>query len=171
MERVVLSRLDEFIPHYLVKVICSFAEAGQGSGELFDQIIARVLPAIIQTSSTELQDFYGSGVPKSHQYSMKYSDMIRFFEVYPDVTYIYESTMTEELYGAFLTKLSTVIEDKKMPIEDVCRAFNILVRMSPYSGFDDQRTFQKLLARLRHSLHAVPKDYFMNTLVQLMELQ
>ena len=47
MERVVLSRLDEFIPHYLVKVICSFAEAGQGSGELFDQIIARVLPAII----------------------------------------------------------------------------------------------------------------------------
>ena len=28
MERVVLSRLDEFIPHYLVKVICSFAKAG-----------------------------------------------------------------------------------------------------------------------------------------------
>jgi len=28
MERVVLSRLDEFIPHYLVKVFCSFAKAG-----------------------------------------------------------------------------------------------------------------------------------------------
>ena len=84
-----------------------------------------------------MHDFYGGGTPKAHQYNMKYSDMIRFFEVYPDVTYIYESTMTEELYGAFLKKLSTVIEDKNMPIEDVCRAFNILVRMSPYSGFND----------------------------------
>ena len=36
MERVVLSRLDEFIPHYLVKVLCSFAQAGQGSSELYD---------------------------------------------------------------------------------------------------------------------------------------
>lgn len=36
MERVVLSKLDEFIPHYSIKVLCSFASVGQGSGELFD---------------------------------------------------------------------------------------------------------------------------------------
>ena len=84
---------------------------------------------------------------------MKYSDMIRFFEVYPDVTYIYDSTMTAELHDAFLAKLKTVIEDKRMPIEDLCRAFNVLVRMSAYSGFNQQKTFKTILARLRHSLH------------------
>ena len=84
---------------------------------------------------------------------MKYSDMIRFFEVYPNVTYIYDSTMTAELHDAFLAKLKTVIEDKRMPVEDVCRAFNILVRLSPYSGFDQQETYKMLLTRLRHSLH------------------
>ena len=62
--------------------------------------------------------------------------MIRFFEVYPNVTYIYDSTMTTELHDAFLAKLKTVIEDKRIPVEDVCRAFNILVRLSPYSGFN-----------------------------------
>lgn len=43
MERVVLSRIDEFIPHYLVKLLCSFTKAGQGSGELYDQLIERIL--------------------------------------------------------------------------------------------------------------------------------
>ena len=66
---------------------------------------------------------------------MKYSDMIRFFEVYPEVTYIYDSTMTPELHDAFLSKLLSVLDDKRMPVEDVCRAFNILVRLSPYGGF------------------------------------
>ena len=64
--------------------------------------------------------------------------MIRFFEVYPNVTYIYESTMTPEGHAAFLTKLKTVVGDKKLPTEDLCRAFNILVRISAYSGFDER---------------------------------
>ena len=102
---------------------------------------------------------------------MKYSDMIRFFEVYPDVTYIYDSTMTAELHDAFLAKLKTVILDKKLPVEDLCRAFNILVRMSPYSGFDEQETFQKIISRLRHSLHAVPQEYYTATLANLIEFQ
>ena len=59
MERVVLSKIDEFIPHYLVKVLCAFAKAGQGSGELFDQIIAKVLPVIEQANTSEVADIYG----------------------------------------------------------------------------------------------------------------
>ena len=46
LERVILSRINEFIPHYLIKVLCAFTQAGHGSGEFFDQIITRVLPAI-----------------------------------------------------------------------------------------------------------------------------
>ena len=32
LEKVVLVKKDEFIPHYLVKVLTSFNQAGQGSG-------------------------------------------------------------------------------------------------------------------------------------------
>ena len=58
MERVVLSRIGEFIPHYLVKVLCAFTEAGHGSGEFFDQVIDKVLPAVLQANSTELYNVY-----------------------------------------------------------------------------------------------------------------
>lgn len=107
MERVVLSRINEFIPHYLVKVICSFAQAGHGSGELFDRIIEKLLPAVLSGNSAEVVDMYGDMLSQQRnvQHGMKYSDMIRFFEVYPDVTYIFDSTMTDELYSAFLAKL------------------------------------------------------------------
>ena len=73
--------------------------------------------------------------------NIKYADVIRFFEVYPDVTYIFDSTMTSEVHKAFLKRLKSVIGDKKMPIEDLCRAFNVLVRLSAYSGFEEQQTF------------------------------
>jgi len=36
MERVTLAKLDEFIPHYTVKVLYSFYKMGYGSGELYD---------------------------------------------------------------------------------------------------------------------------------------
>lgn len=58
IERVVLSRIEEFIPHYLIKVLCSFTKAGQGSGELFDQIISKVLPAVRQVNSNEVYDMF-----------------------------------------------------------------------------------------------------------------
>lgn len=172
MERVVLSRINEFIPHYLVKVLCAFTEAGYGSGEFYDQVIARVLPAVMQANSTELYDRFDhsrQAAPLTH--AMKYSDMVRFFEVYPQVTYIFDATMTSEVYSAFMAKLSQVIEEKRLPMEDLCRVLNILVRLSAYGSFDEQRTYNKILLRLRHSLHAIPREHFANTLASLIELQ
>jgi hypothetical protein len=58
--------------------------------------------------------------------------MIRFFEIFPDVSYIYESTMNEELYMGFVKKIEKVMKDKKFPTEDICRVFNVLVRIAPY---------------------------------------
>lgn len=177
MERVVLSRIDEFIPHYLVKVLCSFAKAGFGSSELYDEIIAKVLPAILITKDQAADDSLiydytlASQLQNQSQHGMKYSDMIRFFEVYPNVSYIFDSTMTAELHDAFLAKLKTVIADKRMPVEDVCRVFNILVKLSPYSGFNQQETYNKILGRLRHSLHSVPQALFASTLANLLEMQ
>ena len=95
--------------------------------------------------------------------------MIRFFEIYPDVTYIFDSTMTAEVHEAFLSRMQAVIGDKKMPIEDLCRAFNILVRISAYSSFSEQKTFLHILSRLRHSLHDIPKAYLTATLCNLIE--
>ena len=63
--------------------------------------------------------------------------MVKFFEVFPRVTYIYEHTMTKELYSAFLARLKDVVSDRKMPTEDLCRVFNILVKIAPYSDFND----------------------------------
>ena len=30
--------------------------------------------------------------------ALKYSDMLRFFEIYPEVSYIYDNTMSSEVY-------------------------------------------------------------------------
>ena len=121
-------QVDEFIPHYLIKMLCAFTKAGQGSGEIYDQLIQRIVAAcLVQPSESD----------QPPQRTVKYSDMVKFLEVFPKVTYIYEHTMTKELYSAFLARVKEVINDKKMPTEDLCRVFNILVRIAPYSNFDD----------------------------------
>jgi hypothetical protein len=40
LEKVVLSKLDEFIPHYIVKVLSSYYNIGFGSGDLYDKLIS-----------------------------------------------------------------------------------------------------------------------------------
>ena len=35
-ERVILAKIDEFIPHYLVKILGSYYKMGHGSNELYD---------------------------------------------------------------------------------------------------------------------------------------
>lgn len=114
MERVTLAKLDEFIPHYVVKVLQAYYSTGFGSGELYDQLINHVM----ETMRTPGQ--------------LKYSDMLRFFEIYPEVTYIYENTMNFEVYSSFIETVRPLIKDKKFPTEDVCRVFNILIRISSY---------------------------------------
>jgi hypothetical protein len=117
MEKVVISKLDDFIPHYMVKVLNSYYKMGYGSGELYDKLINGIIKAMSESEGGE---------------GLKYSDMLRFFEIFPEVSYIFENIMSEELYKVFVQKISTVMKDKKFPTEDVSRVFNILVRISPY---------------------------------------
>jgi hypothetical protein len=115
MEKVVISKFEDFIPHYMVKTLHSYYKVGYGSGELYDKLINGIISAI-----------------KSENEGLKYSDMLRFFEIFPEVTYIFDSAMSEELYNNMVEKVSQVIKDKKFPTEDVCRVFNIMVRLSPF---------------------------------------
>ena len=147
--------MDEFIPHYLVKILVAYTHAGHGSGELFDSLISSVIKAM------------GS----EDESSVKYTDMIRFFEVFPNVSYIYDHTMNTALYKVFMAKIGQVITNNRFPTDDLCRIFNILVRISPYSQFNDQATFNELIGRMRHSLFNVPKEHFATTIANMIELQ
>ena len=149
LEKVVLSKLDDFIPHYLVKVLSAYYHLGFGSGELYDKLI--------------------SGLIKQLE-ALKYSDTLRFFEIFPEVSYIYDSTMSEDLYAQFTEKVAAVMKDKKFPTDDVCRALNILVRLSPYSS-EDPKFVTELLGKLRHSVYDVPKEHFSLTMSNLIEYQ
>ncbi len=46
LERVVVSKLEDFIPHYMVKVLASYYKMGYGSGELYDKLINGIIKAI-----------------------------------------------------------------------------------------------------------------------------
>ena len=107
IEKVCIAKIDEFIPHYLVKIMSSFYKSGFGSNELYDILIDRCQNAVMNQE-------------------MKYSDLIKFFEVYPEVTYIFDNTMSQELYQKFEEKIAPLIKDKKFPIDDLCRVFNIM---------------------------------------------
>ena len=52
---------------------------GYGSGELYDQLIVKLREAM-------------------NDKGLNYSDLLKFFEIYPEVSYIYENTMTSEMY-------------------------------------------------------------------------
>eukprot|EP00347_Sterkiella_histriomuscorum_P005947 403354650 len=157
LDRVVLSKLDEFIPHYLVKIMQSYYKLGYGSGDFYDRVINKIVTFIYEEGG------------------IKYSDMLRFFEIFPEVSYIYDNTMSEELYLAFIQKISEVIRDKKFPTEDLCRTFNILVRISPYEpakiAKENTKFMAELLGRIRHSIYDIPKEHFASTLCNLIEFQ
>ncbi|CDW77722.1 UNKNOWN [Stylonychia lemnae] len=157
LERVVLSKLEELIPHYLVKVLSSYFKMGYGSGELYDKLISKIIESI------------------NEEGTMKYSDMLRFFEIFPEVSYIYDNSMSEEIYLTFLNKIQAVIKDKKFPTEDLCRVFNILVRISPYQpqkNLPEQQKFMaELLGRLRQCIYDIPKENFASTLSNMIEYQ
>lgn len=117
LENVVLTKKDELIPHYLVKVLVAYSQAGHGSGELYDSLITQFIKAMLQEDG----------------HTVKYMDLIKFFEVFPDVSYIYDHTMNSELYKFFMGQIKQVLGNNRFPTEDLCRVFNILVRISPYS--------------------------------------
>lgn len=155
LERVVLSKIDEFIPHYHVKVLSSFYKMGYGSGELYDKLINKVIESM------------------NEEGTLKYSDMLRFFEIFPEVSYIYDNNMSEDLHAMFITKIQAVIKDKKFPTEDLCRVFNILVRISPYQPqkalLEQNKFMAELIGRLRHSIYDIPKEFFAITLCNMIE--
>lgn len=123
MERVVLAKIDDFIPHYTIKVMQSFFKQGFGSGELYDALINKILEA-------------------NEQEKVKYSDLLKFYEIYPEVNYIYDNTMSEEHYKTFVKSIGILIKDKKFPTEDVCKVFNILIRISPYTPQFEENSLQ-----------------------------
>ena len=61
-------KLDECIPHYLVKCLTAYTSAGHGTGQLYETLLERI--------TTQID-------------TLKYSDLIKFFEVFPKVTHIY----------------------------------------------------------------------------------
>lgn len=72
--------------------------------------------------------------------------------------------------------------DKKFPTVDVCRVFNVIVRI--WAGYqndvpDQSEEFNKinaefmreLIGRIRHSVYDIPQEYFTLTMSNLIEFQ
>ena len=150
-EKAALFRMQEFLPHYLIKIMVSFNRAQQGSGELFSQLIENIN-----------QNFA----------MLSYTDAIRYFELYPRVSYLYDHTMSSELHAQMLDKFSTVLGNHRaLPTEDISRIFNILVQTTPYRSADEVHVSNEVFKRLRSNLHAIPKEHFAQTLCNLAEFQ
>jgi hypothetical protein len=60
--------------------------------------------------------------------AVKYSDFLKFFEVYPEVVHIYENTMNSEIYHRFIKTATPLVKDMKFPTGDLCRVFNTIVK-------------------------------------------
>jgi len=102
---------------------------------------------------------------------LNYSDMIRFFQIFPKITYIYDHTMKQEIHSVFLNKVKEIIKQKSLPTEDLCRIFDIIVKTTAYASPSELSVVHEVLGRLRHSLHDIPKELFPITLCNLIEFQ
>lgn len=62
--------------------------------------------------------------------------------------------------------MKVVVNDKKCPVEDACKAFNILMKIAPYGARPPQksdqddliRSYNSIIAKIRHSVHEIPKE-------------
>jgi hypothetical protein len=101
--------------------------------------------------------------------TLKYSDLIKFFEVYPKVTHIYQHTMNSELHGAFLRKLEGPMQDARFPMKDLCRILDILVTVAPYASRDSDKVVMGILTMLKKNIYGIPKEHFTSTMANLLE--
>jgi len=85
LERVIMAKMDDFNGHYLVKMMFAFKKMGAGSNDFYDQITYRIKAQ-----------------------TLMYQDSIRFMEIYPEIGYIFENTMTGEDYKAFVEVVKQV---------------------------------------------------------------
>ena len=157
LEKVVLAKIDDFIPHYLVKVLAAYSKMRTGSGEFYDKVISRVLQLLQQEHEDDDK--------------VKYTDLLRFMEIYPEVSYIYETTMTPEISRAFEKKVARILKERRFPTEDACRVFNVMVRTSAYRDLKGGKFITELIGKLRHSVYDIPQPYFALTLSNLLEFQ
>ena len=102
---------------------------------------------------------------------LSYSDMIRFFQIFPKITYIYDHSMNSDLHGIFISKVKEIIKQKSLPTEDLCKIFDIIVKTTAFASPGHLSVVHEVLGRLRHSLHDIPKDLFPLTLCNLIEFQ
>lgn len=89
--------------------------------------------------------------------------------MFPKISYIYDHTMTSAIQAIFVTKINEIIKQKNLPTEDLCKIFDILVKTAAFGSKDYLSLVHEVMGRLRHSLHAIPKDHFPSTLCNLIE--
>ena len=86
--------------------------------------------------------------------------------------------MSHDLYLSFIDNVHPFIKKSKFPTEDVCRVFSILVNISSYFEMNKDenqsqlnfRFLSELVGRVRHSIYDIPKERFLQTFVNLIEV-
>jgi hypothetical protein len=66
--------------------------------------------------------------------------------------------MSSDVYDRFVGIVTPLIKDKKFPINDVCRVFDIIIKISPY--FNPESQNEKSISPLKQntSLQVVNKN-------------
>jgi hypothetical protein len=99
--------------------------------------------------------------------------MLKFFEVFQRVTYIFDHMMNAELHSQFLQKCKEVIKSKSLPVQDTARMLDILTKTTAFSAGDllETQVLNEVTSKLRQNSFAIPKSDFPQVLSNLIELQ
>jgi hypothetical protein len=81
LEKVVLIKLNDFTNHDLVAVLHRFYEMRKGSEEFYEKVMGKLLKR-----RKQLRD----------------NEFIKFFVIFPKVTYFYENNMNEQIWNDYL---------------------------------------------------------------------
>lgn len=148
MEKVVISKLSDFSNHDLLQILSSFYELKKGSSNFYEKVFHKLI---------------------ERRKDLRPVEFVKLFTILPNIHYIYDNNMSEELWNDYLGCVSNQIYKKTLPIEHLVTVFNTYVQINFVKGHS--KLFYNMINQIRGAIYQIPAEQFSNTMLHLVEAQ
>ena len=148
LEKVIVSKLNDFVNHDLVEVLWSFHNLKVGTDSLYSKIFQKLI---------------------DRKTTLRPAEFIKFFRIFPQLEYIYQNNISDDLWDAYCNTVSSQIYKKSLPFNELLEVFSTYTIIDRTVGHS--KLFYNMVNQIRGSVYKIPAEHFTMTLFWLMESQ
>jgi len=88
IEKIIISKIDDFVNHDLVNILTDFHSLKVGSSKFYTKIVQKLI---------------------DRQETLRPVEFIKFFSIFPELGYIYQNNMSSTLWDTYLNRVASQV--------------------------------------------------------------